>query len=130
MFLQLRDLYPVLQKKVSFFLPLFQQHSSTKSLLAALQWSAGNWQSHTLNWDCFSPPSPSVPKPPGDLQGANKSPAIGEPLSAGAAGIWKLLPVVLRQSCAWQGPRRRNVSPACLASLGLTFSRNREQEFC
>lgn len=78
----------------------------------------------------LSLPFPSVLKPIWDLQGVNKSSARSKTFSAGTTGIWKLLPVVFRQSRVWQAPGRRNASPACLASLGLTFSRNGEQEFC
>lgn len=70
-------------EKVSFFLPLFQQHSSTKSLLPALQWSASNGQNHTFNWGWSFPTFSFGPKPPWDRQGVNKWPAISELLSAG-----------------------------------------------
>lgn len=93
-----------------------------------------NWQSHIFTgtglWTTLSPPFPLVLKPVWDLQRVNKSSASSETFSAGTAGIWKLLLVVFRQSRVWQVPRRRNASPASLASLGLTFSRNGEQEFC
>lgn len=86
-FLQFRDLYPVLQKKVLFFLPLFQQHSSTKSPLPALQWSASNCQSHIFNWAWSFPTFSFSPETCLRHAGDTKSPVTSEPVSAGAAGI-------------------------------------------
>lgn len=70
------------------FPPLFQQHSYTKSLLPALQWSAGNWQSHILTGIGLSPPFPSVLKPSETCRGltSHQSPASRSPQGPRASG--------------------------------------------
>lgn len=53
---------PACSPEESLFFPLFQQHSSTKSPLPALQWSAAKWQNRIFNWDWSFPTFSCSPK--------------------------------------------------------------------